>query len=270
MDDARIAELLAPFLGDSPGERGPKHAALSLAELRSISMYIDLLLRWNARINLTAVRQPEEIVTRHFGESFFLARHLLPGRPRSGRPGTGHVGTAALGCPAERSSAQPGCVGTGVPTCPAERSSAEEAHQGSSLSESLIDVGSGAGFPGLPIKIWAPHIRLTLIESNQKKVAFLREVVRALTLTNVDVFAGRAAGFPARASIVTLRAVERFDTILPTAVRLLDDSGWLALLVGESQLDRVRTLVPELTWSDPIMLPLSATRIMIIGTKESR
>ena len=56
----------------------------------------------------------------------------------------------------------------------------------------VIDVGSGAGFPGLPTKIWAPHIRLTLIEANQKKATFLREVVRHLGLANVDVFAARA------------------------------------------------------------------------------
>src|ERR1700693_4466099 len=68
MDTARIAALLEPFLEPS----------LSPDQLDQISTYIDLLLRWNARINLTAIRHPEEIVTRHFGESFFLADHLFP------------------------------------------------------------------------------------------------------------------------------------------------------------------------------------------------
>src|SRR5260370_37317697 len=68
MDTARIAALLEPFLEPS----------LPPSQLDQISTYIDLLLRWNARINLTAIRHPEEIVTRHFGESFFLARHLFP------------------------------------------------------------------------------------------------------------------------------------------------------------------------------------------------
>ena len=68
MDAARIATLLDPFV-----ER-----TLPEVQLQQISMYIDLLLRWNARINLTAIRDPAEIVTRHFGESFFLARHLFP------------------------------------------------------------------------------------------------------------------------------------------------------------------------------------------------
>jgi len=68
MDTARIAALLQPFVEPSLPE----------FLLDQISTYIDLLLRWNARINLTAIRHPEEIVTRHFGESFFLARNLFP------------------------------------------------------------------------------------------------------------------------------------------------------------------------------------------------
>src|SRR5260370_9640936 len=68
MDTARIAALLQPFVEPSLPE----------SMLEQISTYIDLLLRWNARINLTAIRHPEEIVTRHFGEPFFLARHLFP------------------------------------------------------------------------------------------------------------------------------------------------------------------------------------------------
>src|SRR5271157_6453642 len=127
MHPARIAELLQPFLQQANDQRPTANDAL----YNHISTYIDILLRWNARINLTAIRDEEEIVTRHFGESLFAARHLFPNTP--------HVGTAALGCPAERSSAI-----------------------------RVADLGSGAGFPGLPIKLWAPEISLTLIESNQK------------------------------------------------------------------------------------------------------
>jgi len=81
MDPTRIQELLDPFL--SPRAAGPKDPAngqrlTANGALQSISTYIDLLIRWNARINLTAIRDPEEIVTRHFGESLFAARHLFP------------------------------------------------------------------------------------------------------------------------------------------------------------------------------------------------
>ena len=70
MDKARIAELLQPFLA---GAQPPSETLLD-----HISTYIDLLVRWNARVNLTAIRDPEQIVTRHFGESLFAACHLFP------------------------------------------------------------------------------------------------------------------------------------------------------------------------------------------------
>ena len=171
MDTSRIAELLQPFLGTADDQR------LTTNDLQHISTYIDLLLRWNARINLTAIREPEEIVTRHFGESLFAARYLFPARPS---------------------------VAADAPTRPDEQTSDPIR---------LIDVGSGAGFPGLPIKIWGPDIDLTLIESNQKKATFLREISRQLTLTGINVFAGRAEDFPdSSANVVTLRAVERFES----------------------------------------------------------
>src|SRR5262249_31150539 len=102
-------------------------------------------------------------------------------------------------------------------------------------NDSLIDIGSGAGFPGLAIKIWVPELHVTLIESNQKKATFLREVCRTLTLTNVDVFDSRAEDFRgACADIVTMRAVERFDLILPIAASLVAPGGRLALLIGNA------------------------------------
>src|SRR5258706_845225 len=88
MDTTRITALLEPFL-EQP---------LPPSQLDQISTYIDLLLRWNARINLTAIRHPDEIVTRHFGESFFLARHLFPANASSVAPAPS---------PADPNSSQP-------------------------------------------------------------------------------------------------------------------------------------------------------------------
>ena len=79
MHPARIAELLQPFLQQANDQRPTANDAL----YNHISTYIDILLRWNARINLTAIRNEEEIVTRHFGESLFAARHLFPLYPVS-------------------------------------------------------------------------------------------------------------------------------------------------------------------------------------------
>jgi 16S rRNA (guanine527-N7)-methyltransferase len=183
-------------------------------------MYIDLLLRWNARINLTAIRDPDEIVTRHFGESLFLAGHLFP-------------------------------------------------EASSTFTETrVLDIGSGAGFPGIPMKIWAPTLSLTLVESNHKKAAFLREVIRALTLTNINVITARAETLiptHSPADVVTLRAVERFSAILSTAGNLVAPTGRLALLISSAQLPDLATLLPNLRWSAPIPIPQSNSRVLSIS-----
>ncbi len=222
MDTSRITDLLAPFLEDP----------LISTQLDQISTYIDLLIHWNSRVNLTAIRAPEEIVTRHFGESLFAARQLFP-------------------------------VGAHIPVEKTEQLNLAESVPARGL---LVDVGSGAGFPGLPIKIWSPQTRVTLIESNHKKVVFLREVIRALTLTDIDVYSGRAEEFPQdSAATVTLRAVERFDQILPTAVGLLASSSRLALLISETQLPPAQAATPTLHWLPKIPIPLSARRIVAVA-----
>lgn len=222
MDADRIADLLAPFLGG---------ARLGGPELQQVSTYLDLLLRWNARMNLTAVRDPDQIITRHFGESLFAARHLFP--------------PAASAASADR-----------------EHTSARVANY------KLLDVGSGAGFPGVTIKIWAPQLFLTLIESRQRKATFLREVVRALSLTNVEVFSGRAEEYAGSAAdSVTLRAVERFDDVLSVAARLLALAGQLALLIGTPQIRRAQELLPGFSWAPPLLIPQSAARVLLVGTK---
>jgi 16S rRNA (guanine527-N7)-methyltransferase len=227
MPPARIAELLQPFLQGQP---------LSPAQLSSISTYIDILLRWNARINLTAVRDPEEIVTRHFGESLFAARHLFP--PASSAPAVA------------------------VPPCPSVSPVVKAVE--------VADLGSGAGFPGLPIKLWAPHISLTLVESNHKKATFLREVVRALTLTAVNIQNARAETLPAHAyDLVTLRAVEHFRAILPVAASLVADGGRLALLIGAAQLAQLPTALPFNKISAPLPIPSSSSRVLAVAQKRT-
>ncbi len=233
MDTARISALLAPFL-ETP---------LAESQLKQISTYIDLLQRWNARINLTAIRNPEEIVTRHFGESLFLAGHVFP---------------------------SPGQILSTAPT-------------------RVVDIGSGAGFPALPLKIWAPSIDLTLIESNHKKAAFLSEVSRELTFTNINITAERAETIAARSEgpsfdgpkfdgpefdgprfdgprfdAATFRAVEHFDKVLQLATGFLVPGGRLAILVGASQLPRIQSLT-ALAWDQPIAIPQSRARVLLVG-----
>ena len=219
MNPARIAELLEPFL---------ERRSLTASQLSHISMYIDILLRWNARINLTAIRDPEQIVTRHFGESLFAARYLFPAPSSAG--GMTEVASS--------------------PSLPALK---------------VADLGSGAGFPGLPIKLWAPQIALTLIESSQKKATFLREVVRSLTLTGVNIQNTRAESLPPRSyDLVTLRAVERFEAILPIADSLLADAGRLALLIGAPQVPRLQSALPTHCISTLLSVPSSTSRVLIV------
>jgi 16S rRNA (guanine527-N7)-methyltransferase len=221
----RIAELLAPFL--EPANAGEKAAALSNTQLQHVSTYIDMLLYWNSRINLTAIRDPEEIVTRHFGESFFVARQLFPVPI--------HDDTDAI-----------------------------------ATNFRLADLGSGAGFPGIPIKLWTPEIALTLIESNHKKATFLREICRALFLQKVEVENARAESLPSAAfNEVVLRAVENFEDILPDAARILAGAGRLALSISSLQVEQARSILKNFSWAQPIPVPHSNSRVLLIGQKES-
>lgn len=254
MDAARIADLLQPFLGNQP---------LPPDALKQTSMYIDLLLRWNARINLTAVRDPESIVTRHFGESFFLARHLFP-KHNPDVEGVAQAQTLSGRDPLHDVAAPGENIEDMSNRAPAP------AHSGQIAS--AIDIGSGAGFPGLPLKIWAKDIALTLIESNHKKATFLREVARALTLIDVNVMNDRAETLAAQnllAGTVTLRAVERFDDVLPIAARFVAPLGRLALLIGSAQVSVASSLLHSFTWSDPFPIPHSHSRVLILGTTAS-
>jgi len=123
-----------------------------------LSVYLDLLLKWNARTNLTAIRAPEKIVQRHFGESLFAASHL-------------------------------------------------------GICNTVLDFGSGAGFPGIPIQLLRPDLQVTLAESQGRKAAFLREVCRELSLPT-EIFAARVETMPPHRQfdVVTLRAVDRMES----------------------------------------------------------
>jgi len=245
MDSRRIAELLQPFL--------PGHAALTPLQLEQILTYINILLRWNTRINLTAVRQPEEIVARHFGESLFAASHLFPARAVPTAPPVQSDRT-----PHRDAQEPPGASGQRLTTN----------GQRLNANDRVLDVGSGSGFPSIPIKIWAPDISLTLIESNHKKATFLREVIRSLRLTNVNVFCERAQDHPpSQADVVTLRAVEHFDSILPAAAALVAPAGRLALLIGRTQAENVPRLAARFAWEPPAPMPASTERILLIGRR---
>ncbi len=162
-----MGNLLMPYLLTEEGLAG--HPSL----LEQLSVYLDLLLRWNQRMNLTAIRDPRQIVQRHFGESLFAAQHL----PSIGR---------------------------------------------------VLDLGSGAGFPGIPVQLWHSRLTVTLAESQAKKAAFLREVIRSLSLPT-EVLPGRAEAIASQRGfdLVVLRAVDDPERALAAAVELTAGDVWL-------------------------------------------
>ena len=174
--------------------------SLSKEQLVALSYHFEELLRWNRRINLTSITDPEEVVQRHYCESLFLARRLPTGKLR------------------------------------------------------IIDVGSGPGFPGLPVAVLRPDCEITLVEAHQRKAVFLRHVSRELK--NVKVRAVRAESVTDHFDWMVSRAVAWRDL---EALSVLADR--LALLVSlpiESESASVR-------WEPPFPLPWDERRAVIIG-----
>lgn len=175
--------------------------------------YLSLLLRWNARVNLTAIRDQEGILRRHFVESIVCARAL----------------------PAEISS--------------------------------LLDFGSGAGFPGIPIALCRPEITVTLAESQGKKAAFLSEAIRVLGLT-AKVYSGRAEILRTVFDCVTLRAVDRMGKAVQATAQLIRPGGWLALMTTGGELETLKSAAgDEFAWAEVIPLPDGEDRILAMGVR---
>jgi 16S rRNA (guanine527-N7)-methyltransferase len=187
-------------------------AGLSPGAYEQFLAYLTVLLLWNARLNLTAIREPEQIIERHFVECAFAAQHL------------------------------PLDVGT------------------------LLDYGSGAGLPGIPIAICRPEIHVTVAESQGKKASFLREAARTLGIAT-EVYDGRVETMPRERQFdaVTIRAVEKMELALPVAIRYT--RRYLALFTTERSAPISRHLSSQITWWEPIALPKADQRILLIGVR---
>jgi len=167
---------------------------LSPSTLDQFQAYYELLAEWNRHINLTAIVDYEEVQLKHFLDSFTCLLAL----PVS-LAGRGATPMEVLG-------------GVVVETIPLPYASPVE------LPPNLmvVDVGTGAGFPGLPLKLLFPEMRLTLVESVGKKARFLQEVIARLQLSGVEVITGRAEEV---GHLTHCR--ERFDLVLARAVARL-------------------------------------------------
>lgn len=175
-------------------------------------IYLELLLRWNLRINLTAVREPEAIIRRHFVECAFAAQHL----------------------PADITT--------------------------------LLDYGSGAGLPGIPIAICRPEIRVTLAEAQGKKIAFLSEALRVLRLAG-EVFSTRVETMPIQLvfDAVTMRAVEKLALAMPFAIQ--HAKHYLVLFTTRESAGAY--MAQELRWLAPLAIPDTEQMVVAIGQRVS-
>lgn len=190
--------------------------ALHPDALALFEAYLELLLKWNSRMNLTAVREPGEIIRRHFLECIQCARAL----PDNCEP-------------------------------------------------TLLDFGSGAGFPGIPIAICRPEFRVTLAESQRKKAAFLREAVRTLGL-NAEVFDGRVEDLAEdrRFGVITLRAVDRMEEVCGVAFQRIGAGGWMVVFVTDQTMAGVKAALPGVEWQKDLPVPgLERGRIWV-GRRE--
>jgi len=211
-----IAQLLQPYLAE---------AALPAPMFPQLAVYLELILKWNARINLTAIRKPEEIVRRHFGESLFTGLHLATNEAvRHGQ----------------------------APPIPP--------------SDFLLDLGSGAGFPGIPIQLLRPDRPVTLAESRSRKAAFLREVVRVLGL-KTEVWAARAEAMQAdrQFDTVTLRAVDEMGSAVAEAAR----RATCRIAILGIRRAAYTTLPASFRLAEPIALPDSRDGILLIARRDT-
>ncbi|HUP09658.1 MAG TPA: 16S rRNA (guanine(527)-N(7))-methyltransferase RsmG [Caldimonas sp.] len=172
--DTRLRAQLAQGLG----QLGlPATSAQEDALLR----YVALLERWSAVYNLTAVRDPEAMMTHHI-----------------------------LDCLAAVS--------------PLRRQLALHPHR------ALIDVGSGAGLPGVVLALMTPDLRVICVDSVGKKVAFIQQVIADLTLKNVEAVHQRVEALREKATVVASRAYASLDKLVTTTPHLLAEGGvWMAM-----------------------------------------
>jgi 16S rRNA (guanine527-N7)-methyltransferase len=183
--------------------------ALAAGVAEKFSAYYDLLQRWNSRLNLTAIRDPEDALRRHFVECILCAQH----------------------------------VPAGIAT--------------------LLDYGSGAGFPGIPIALCRPEILVTLAESQGKKASFLREAVRSLEV-EAELYAGRVEEMdPGRKfDAISLRAVDKMQEALRDAAARVGAGGCLILLTTSGSVE-----LAEGFFGTEVTVPGSERGVLILASR---
>ena len=158
------------------------NVSLNKDQVRLFLEYLEILRLWNKKINLTSIKDENEIIIKHFIDSLSVVPFI------------------------ENESR-------------------------------VLDIGSGAGFPGIPLKIVKPSIQLTLLDSTQKKVFFLLELINKLKLIGVNAVWGRAESRDNGVkrgyySYVVSRAVGRIEDLIELSIPYLVDKGEIILMRG--------------------------------------
>lgn len=131
----------------------------------------------------------------------------------------------------------------------------------------VLDFGSGAGLPGIPVAITRPDLQITLLEAQSKKAAFLREACRTLVLQNATVLQGRAESIDSAVTFdaVMVRAVEHMRQALHHAKARVHDPGWLILLTSAADRPKWEAELQEVRWMVPVLVPGSSQRMILCG-----
>lgn len=206
LSDDFIAQTLRPYGVSTTPQLSEK-----------IRTYIDLLLRWNRKIALTAVTDPVDILRFHFGESMFAVSQVPI---RHGR---------------------------------------------------LADVGTGAGFPAVPIGMVVPDLECILIESNQKKATFLAEVVRTLELHRIEIYRGRMESYPRSTQSLDFsisRALGMHEGFLSWSEERLNPSGKVILWLGNNDASQILANT-SWNWAPTLKIPDSQHRVLLMGSKRA-
>jgi 16S rRNA (guanine527-N7)-methyltransferase len=182
--------------------------------MRAFDLYLKELLKWNQKINLTAIRSEEGIVLKHFLDSLSVNPYL--------------------------------------PT-----------------HSSILDIGSGAGFPGIPLRIVQPILEMTLIDSVRKRIDFQRHIIRMLGLKGTEAIHGRVQdrgilqSLGGRFDITLSRAFSDLRTFLVLSFPFLKEGGTAIAMKGETDDKEIRLLAEteetqyRLKRAVPLILPFS-------------
>ncbi|MDQ1330381.1 MAG: Ribosomal small subunit methyltransferase [Thermodesulfobacteriota bacterium] len=163
---------------------------VGLKEARQFSIHAAELLKWNLKINLTAITDPFEVAVKHFLDSIAPA----------------------------------GMIPSGA---------------------SLLDMGSGGGFPGIPLKVVIPTLTVTLVDSSRKKITFLKHIIRTAGLDDIEAHQGRVeelAGSQKMFDVIICRAFSSLDKFVQSALPLLAPSGMIIALKGKINPDEIESV----------------------------